>query len=107
MFGWRGQLLRVDLDNGAITKEPLNLDVAKEYLGGRGLGAYLHGEEVPVSIAPLSAENHLLFITGPLDRHSRAQWRALHRRYADAAHRRNFGRQHQRKMGIGAEIRRL
>jgi hypothetical protein len=66
MFGWRGQLLRVDLDNGAITKEPLSLDVAKEYLGGRGLGAYLHGEEVPVSIAPLSAENHLLFVTGPL-----------------------------------------
>ncbi|HTY64430.1 MAG TPA: aldehyde ferredoxin oxidoreductase N-terminal domain-containing protein [Acidobacteriota bacterium] len=66
MFGWRGQLLRVDLDNGSITKEPLSLDVAREYLGGRGLGAYLHGEEVPGSIAPLSAENHLIFITGPL-----------------------------------------
>ena len=66
MFGWRGQLLRVDLDNGAITREPLSLDVAKEYLGGRGLGAYLHGEEVPGTIAPLSAENHLVFVTGPL-----------------------------------------
>jgi hypothetical protein len=66
MFGWRGRLLRVDLDNGSITKEPLSLDVAKEYLGGRGLGAYLHGEEVPGSIAPLSAENHLIFTTGPL-----------------------------------------
>jgi len=66
MFGWRGRLLRVDLDNGAITIEPLSLEVAREYLGGRGLGAYLHGEEVPGTIAPLSAENHLIFITGPL-----------------------------------------
>jgi hypothetical protein len=66
MFGWRGRLLRVDLDNGDITKEALSLDVAREYLGGRGLGAYLHGEEVPDSIAPLSSENHLIFVTGPL-----------------------------------------
>jgi hypothetical protein len=66
MFGWRGQLLRVDLSNGAITREPLELELAKSYLGGRGLGAYLHGEEVPASTAPLSAENHLIFITGPL-----------------------------------------
>lgn len=66
MFGWRGRLLRVDLDNGEITSRLLDPNVAREYLGGRGLGAYLHGEEVPASTAPLSAENHLIFATGPL-----------------------------------------
>jgi aldehyde:ferredoxin oxidoreductase len=66
MFGWRGQLLRVDLDNGDITKELLDPEIARSYLGGRGLGAYLHAEEVPNSTAPLSAENHLIFTTGPL-----------------------------------------
>lgn len=66
MFGWRGRLLRVDLADGAITKERLDPNIAREYLGGRGLGAFLHAEEVPTSTAPLSAENHLIFATGPL-----------------------------------------
>jgi hypothetical protein len=66
MFGWRGRLLRVDLTNGAITKEFLAQKTVREYLGGRGLGAFLHAEEVPESIAPLSPENHLIFTTGPL-----------------------------------------
>jgi aldehyde:ferredoxin oxidoreductase len=66
MFGWRGRLLRVDLTSGAITREQLDPGVARSYLGGRGLGTYLHAEEVPSSTAPLSAENHLIFVTGPL-----------------------------------------
>ena len=66
MFGWRGRLLRVDLTNGSITNEALDPGVARLCLGGRGLGARLHAEEVPASIAPLSAENHLIFATGPL-----------------------------------------
>jgi len=66
MFGWRGRLLRVNLNNGAITKEPLAPETAKDYLGGRGLGFFLHEKEVPASIEPLSAGNHLIFTTGPL-----------------------------------------
>jgi len=66
MFGWRGRLLRVDLTSGAITKELLDPNIAGSYLGGRGLGTYLLAEEARTSIAPLSAENHLIFATGPL-----------------------------------------
>jgi aldehyde:ferredoxin oxidoreductase len=66
MFGWRGQLLRVNLTSGAIKKEPLEENAVQTYLGGRGLGAYLHAKEVPASTEPLSAANHLVFITGPL-----------------------------------------
>ncbi len=66
MFGWRGRLLRVNLSNGSITKELLAPETAKDYLGGRGLGFYLHEKEVPASIEPLDAGNHLVFTTGPL-----------------------------------------
>ena len=66
MFGWRGRLLRVDLTNGAIATETLDPSVARACLGGRGLGTRIHMAEVPSSIAPLSAENHLIFATGPL-----------------------------------------
>jgi hypothetical protein len=66
MFGWRGRLLRVNLSNSAVTKELLVPETARDYLGGRGLGFYLHEKEVPASIEPLSAGNHLIFTTGPL-----------------------------------------
>jgi hypothetical protein len=66
MFGWRGQLLRVNLTTGAIAKEVLDPSVARDYLGGRGLGIYLHAKEVSVSAKPFGAENHLIFASGPL-----------------------------------------
>ncbi len=66
MFGWRGRLLRVDLSGGAITTEPLDPGVARNCLGGRGLGTHLLSGKVPASVAPLSAANHLIFVTGPL-----------------------------------------
>ena len=43
MSGWKGQILRVNLTEGTSTVEPLNEEWAKEYVGGRGLGArYLY-----------------------------------------------------------------
>ncbi len=66
MFGWRGRLLRVNLTSGVIKKEVLEPAVARDYLGGRGLGIYLHAKETPVSVEPLGAQNNLIFATGPL-----------------------------------------
>lgn len=66
MFGWRGRLLRVNLTSGAVKIETLERDVVRDYLGGRGLGIYLHAKEVSVSVDPLSPGNHLIFATGPL-----------------------------------------
>jgi len=37
MSGYCGKVLRVDLTTGAIRTEPLDLDVAKKFIGGRGL----------------------------------------------------------------------
>jgi aldehyde:ferredoxin oxidoreductase len=36
MYGWIGQILRVNLSNGNISKEPLDLVKAKEFIGARG-----------------------------------------------------------------------
>ena len=40
MYGWRGKALRVDLSRTEIREETLNLQVLKDYVGGRGLGMY-------------------------------------------------------------------
>ena len=37
MFGWNGKLIRVNLTNRTIAKETLNLENAKNFLGGGGL----------------------------------------------------------------------
>jgi aldehyde:ferredoxin oxidoreductase len=38
MHGWRGKLLRVNLSTEEISTNPLDPKVAKDYIGGRGLG---------------------------------------------------------------------
>ena len=37
MFGYMGQILRVDLTNGRVSKEALKEDDCKMFLGGSGL----------------------------------------------------------------------
>ena len=66
MFGWLGQLLRVNLTSGVVKAEPLEPNVARMYLGGRGLATFLYAKEVPASAEPLSDANDLVFATGPL-----------------------------------------
>ena len=36
--GWIGTILRVNLTEGTIKKEPLNMQDANDYVGARGLG---------------------------------------------------------------------
>jgi len=61
-----GKLLRVNLSQGKITEEPLDADIARDYIGGAGLGTRIMFDEVPPATDPLSPENKLLFLTGPL-----------------------------------------
>ena len=64
--GWTGKILRVDLTAGRATPEDLNMEWARQYIGGRGLGTrYLYEEMDPAQDA-LSPENKLIFATGPL-----------------------------------------
>ena len=66
MYGWMGKLIRVNLANGTISTEPLNMQDAKLYVGGRGLGTKIYMNEVDPKVDPLSPENKMIFITGPL-----------------------------------------
>ena len=41
MFAYAGKILRVDLSTGKIETEPMGEDIAKQYIGGIGLGIRL------------------------------------------------------------------
>ena len=66
MKSYMGNILRVDLTTGKVKIEPLPEELAKFYLGGRGLGAKILYDEVKPGIAPLSSANKLIFANGPL-----------------------------------------
>jgi len=66
MYGWTGKSIRVNLTEEKITVEDLNMEDAKLYLGGRGLASKILCDEIDPNIDPLSPENKLIFMTGPL-----------------------------------------
>lgn len=66
MYGWTGKILRINLSDGTIKKENLKKSDMKDYIGARGLGTKIFCDEVDPNIDPLSAENKLIFLTGPL-----------------------------------------
>jgi aldehyde:ferredoxin oxidoreductase len=66
MNGWIGKIIRVNLANETIKTEPLNMQDAKLYLGGRGLGTKIYINEVDPKVDALSPENKMIFLTGPL-----------------------------------------
>jgi len=65
-MSYQKKILRVNLSSGNISEEPLDMKLAREYLGGRGLGTKILYDEIDPSIDPLSEENKLIFATGPL-----------------------------------------
>ena len=66
MYGWIGNVLRVNLTDGTFRREPLREDLARDYLGARGLGTRYFVDEVAPTVDPLSLENKLFFVAGPL-----------------------------------------
>lgn len=66
MYGWTGTTLRVNLTNGDISKEPTNMENAKNYFGARGLGTKILYDEVDPKVDALSPGNKLIFAPGPL-----------------------------------------
>lgn len=65
-MSWAGKILRVNLTNGTVNSEPLNMNWAHEYLGSRGLATKYFIEETDPKLDPLSPENKLIWSTGPL-----------------------------------------
>ena len=65
-MSWAGKILRVDLTAGTVKSERLNMDWARAYLGSRGLGSKYLVSEVDPKVDPLSADNKIIWATGPL-----------------------------------------
>ncbi len=63
---WQQKILRDNLSTGSCDIEALNMDWADAYLGSRGLGSKYLYEEMDPSVDALSAENKIIFATGPL-----------------------------------------
>lgn len=66
MTGWMGKILLVDLSSREVSTQPLDLEMARLYIGGRGLGTRLLWDMVGPEVDPLSPENVLIFAVGPL-----------------------------------------
>src|SRR3972149_3396200 len=66
MDGWHGKILRIDLSQGTCLVEEIDRQILSQFLGGRGLGAYLLYSEVPPQVDPLGPDNLLAFCTGPM-----------------------------------------
>ena len=61
-----GKILRVDLSEGRTGEEPLNMEWARKFIGGKGLGIRYLYDLVPPKTDPFSPENVVILMTGPL-----------------------------------------
>jgi aldehyde:ferredoxin oxidoreductase len=65
MYGWTGTILRVNLTNGKVSRESTDPQLAKMFIGARGLaGKYIY-DEVDPKTDPLGPDNKLIFAPGP------------------------------------------
>ena len=60
------KIARVNMTTGEIKVEALDLELAHKFIGGRGLGTKILYDEGVATVDPLSPENKLVYITGPL-----------------------------------------
>ena len=60
------KIARIDLTTGQIKVEPLDMELAHKFIGGRGLGTKILYDEGVATVDPLSPENKLVYITGPM-----------------------------------------
>jgi aldehyde:ferredoxin oxidoreductase len=61
-----GKILVADLTTGKLSEEPLNIEWAEKFLGGKGLGIRYLFENVRPGTDPFSPENVIVLMTGPL-----------------------------------------
>lgn len=66
MNAYAGTTVRVDLSRGRITKETIDLRLARAFVGGRGLGSKILYDEINPKVDPLASANKLIFAAGPL-----------------------------------------
>lgn len=65
-FGWRGQILRVDLTHGTFDSVPLLREETKTLIGARGLAMHLYAQYEVAAKNDGLRDNALIFATAPL-----------------------------------------
>jgi len=70
MKGWNGKILRIDLTKRTTKITNYSEDIAKRFIGGRGLAVKLLWDELPQGADPLGPENMLIFAAGPYTAYS-------------------------------------
>jgi aldehyde:ferredoxin oxidoreductase len=63
---YAGKILRVDLTTGKISSEPLNMDWARHFIGGKGLGFRYLFDALSANVNPLSPANVIGLFPGAL-----------------------------------------
>ncbi len=63
--GYANNLVWVDLTSGMVEYKPVPEDLARKYIGGRGLGVKFVFDNGP-EVDPLSPDNILCFMNGPM-----------------------------------------
>jgi aldehyde:ferredoxin oxidoreductase len=63
---YAGQILRVDLEQRKCVSESVNSDWLRQFVGGKGLAARYLFHLLRAGVDPLSPENVLILMTGPL-----------------------------------------
>jgi aldehyde:ferredoxin oxidoreductase len=66
MYGYGGNVLRIDLGEDTLYRHPTEEHLARTYLGGRGLNVKRLWDELPAHTGGLAPENLLIFGLGPL-----------------------------------------
>jgi len=64
--GYAGNILRIDLSEKSVEKEAMDPSLARKFIGGRGLGVYYLWKMLKKHVDPLSPQNVLILMTGPL-----------------------------------------
>ena len=66
LAGYTGKIGWIDLTRATTETKDLDEDIARKYLGGKGLGAYLLYRHLKPDTNPLGPGNIMIFVTGPL-----------------------------------------
>lgn len=67
LFGYAGRILYVNLSSRKVYTEALDPNVARSYIGGSGLAAYIIRKKMDLKSDPLGEGNFLVLATGPLN----------------------------------------
>ena len=65
MKGFYKKLLTINITKQLFDEKTIEETVFEQYLGVKGLGAYLLNKYNPPKVPPLDPDNHLIFCTGP------------------------------------------